>query len=214
MASTEEPATAAVAVGCKIAPRSYERRGRAPAITRWEIRVYLVRWVGRRSTPAHDIHEGRGLRECPRERSCLACWSWYIGDRHDGIRYRIIVKRVAGIDKRSAVPVTSTAGVNEIAAVVEIVDRHSRYIAACEGQHGVLHHPHVGRGSKFPNRVGHSRVNLKAAQNVELVVKDSEAAGQSYPVGVPGPRRSDALDGIRDGVVAENAVCRRNLAAC
>ena len=134
MGGAKEPAAAEpLAVRCKIPPRSQEVAVHAPTISVRIIDVYLVRWVGRRSSPAHDQHEGRGLRECPRERPCLACWSWYIGNGRYEICYRIVVERVAGIDKRSAIPVAATAGVNTIGGGVEVVERDSRYITACDG---------------------------------------------------------------------------------
>ena len=63
MAGTEEAVAAAVAVGCEIAPRGYELKVRGPTVLEWDVDVYLVRWVGRRSTPAHDPHLLRQLRE-------------------------------------------------------------------------------------------------------------------------------------------------------
>jgi hypothetical protein len=72
----------------------------------------------------------------------------------------------------------------------------------------------VARGSKFPNLFHHSYVDSEATQNVELVIEDSEAVGQSYPVSVTGLRRSNALNAVGDRVITEYAICSRYLSAC
>jgi hypothetical protein len=97
-------------------------------------------------------------------------------------------------------PVAAATGVDKA-----VVGCGSRYIAARDGQYSILKQPGVRGGSKLPNLVGHARVNSEPAQNVELVVLDREAAGQSDPVRVTRPRGSNGFDYVSDGVVAENA---------
>ena len=90
----------------------------------------------------------------------------------------------------------------------------SRYIAARNRQHGVLQDPCVRSRSKLPNLSRHGGVNPEAAQDIELVVKDGEAAGQSYPVRVAGPGRINGFDCIGEGVETENAGSSGDLSAC
>src|SRR4029077_12208864 len=99
-------------------------------------------------------------------------------------------------------------------SVNKIKISHGWYVTTRNGQHGVLQHPHVGRGSEFPNLVGHCCIDPKSAEDVELVVKDRKATGQSYPVTVSRPGRSNGVNHVGDRVITKQATSSRGLSSC
>ena len=107
-----------------------------------------------------------------------------------------------------AVPRAASACVNQIE------NRGCRYVAERNWQMRRLLDPRIRSRSKFPNRVGHRSIDSEPAENIELVIEHCEAAGQSYPVSIPRPRRGDGFDCIGNRVVAEYPVGCCGLTTC
>jgi hypothetical protein len=118
------------------------------------------------------------------------------------------LKRVVGIDKRCTIPVAAASRVDEVKV------GYSWYKTARNGQHRVLLHPRVSRGSEFPNLIGHCGIDPEPAQDIELVIKDRKATGQSYSVTVSGPWSRNSSDSVRERIITKHAISSRNLSAC
>ena len=184
-------------------------KARCPKVIETFVHVDFVRWVRSVSPSAHDPHiviVAASQRE--RNRSSLASSPWYTGDGRDGISYGVIHKRIVAIVERVAVPGASSTGVDAID------DARCRYVAEWDGQVRVLLYPRVRSRSKLPNRVGHSSVEPKSPKNIEVVKEYRETAGQSNPINITRPGRSNGFDGIGNRVITEHSVSSCGLAAC
>ena len=88
------------------------------------------------------------------------------------------------------------------------------YVAERDRQVRFLLQPGVSPWSELPNHIGHGSIDSETAQDIELVIKHSEAARQSYSVTVTRPRRSNGFDRIGDRVVTKHSISGCRLAAC
>jgi len=157
----------------------------------------LVRWIGRSSSATHYQHQTVKV-ECTR----LACCSRYGGNRADRIRHRVINKGVGGVGKKTSRNIAAPTRIDEAA------DGRGGYVTQRNREISGLLHPARRRRSKLPDLVyplPSARDGVESAENVQLVLKHGEAAGQNHSQAT-GPGSSNRADHVSDRIIAEYAI--------
>ena len=169
-----------ISVGGEIPPCIAKWVTRCPSVSAWIINIHFVGGIGRDSPAAHHIH-----LSVKGKRSGFPSSSRYGRNRANGIGNRVEAKRVGGVYycETDSVPI-----------------RRSSYIDdAIDGTCGRIHDPfrrvhflcpsgaRSGIGIKLPDLVSRRYVDIKAAQDVQLVVSHCKPAWQNGACSIARP---------------------------
>src|SRR4030095_15730102 len=201
IAAGEPDVVGAVGISGEVAPRVNERRAKRPNTAHRIIDIYFVGDQIKRA--AHHPHVAVEIQP-----TRVACRSRYACNRLDRVSYGIKAKRSSIILKRSAVPGGAATGVDKV------TDCRSWHIGEGHTQMRVFQRPRVRCRSKFIDRVNHAGVDLKPAEDIQLVVEHGKTTGQSYPIRVSRPGRSNSTNSIGDRVIAKDAIGSPGLSRC